>query len=40
MIQKIVSTILITKAQKEWVNDNAINLSKWVRKKLDEVMEK
>lgn len=33
------TTITITDEHKQWIEENAINLSKWVRKQLEEAME-
>ena len=33
-------TILIDQIHEDWLNENAINLSKWVRNKIDKEIEK
>lgn len=40
MEEELINTsILITKSQKEYIERNSINLSDWVRKKLDKEVE-
>jgi len=36
----VTTTITITEEQKKWIEDNSLNLSKFVRKKLEEEMRK
>jgi len=36
--KKVTTSITITEEQMEWVNENAINLSKFVRMKIEEEM--
>lgn len=33
---KITTTITLEERHKQWIDDNSINLSKWIRKKLEE----
>jgi len=39
-LRKVITSIAITQEQKDWVDRNAINLSLWVRLKLDETIKK
>jgi len=40
MEELVKKTILITKKQEEWLKENCINLSLFIRKCLDEAMSK
>jgi len=40
MSRMVTTTITITEEQKKWIEDNSLNLSKFVRKRLEEEMRK
>lgn len=40
MIQLIQTTVIISKAQQKYIQENFLNLSKFLRHKLDEEIEK
>jgi len=40
MAEKVVTTIILRKEHHNWIKNNSINLSAWIRKKIDEEMKK